>query len=89
MKKEANPRTEREYSSRRTDISDDFDLHLSSITHPDYEQKRLNISVPVWMVDALDKEASRLGVTRQSIIKIWLADRLERRPHYPDRRKAT
>lgn len=39
--------------------------------------KRINLDIPEWMLDKLDKEASRLGVTRQSIIKIWLAERLE------------
>lgn len=41
------------------------------------EQKRVNVDFPAWMIEALDDEASRLGVTRQSIIKIWLAERLE------------
>ncbi len=43
------------------------------------EQKRVNVDIPVWMIDQLDREASRLGVTRQSIIKVWLAERLEQR----------
>jgi hypothetical protein len=42
------------------------------------DQKRVNVDFPVWMIESLDKEATRLGVTRQSIIKIWLAERLER-----------
>ena len=41
------------------------------------EQKRVNVDFPAWMIDSLDKEASKVGVTRQSIIKIWLAERLE------------
>jgi len=44
-----------------------------------YEQKRVNVDIPLWMVHSLDKEAARLGVTRQSIIKLWLAERLEKR----------
>lgn len=40
-------------------------------------QQRVNVDFPVWMVQALDQEARRVGVTRQSIIKIWLAERLE------------
>jgi hypothetical protein len=40
-------------------------------------QKRVNVDFPTWMIDSLDKEASKLGVTRQSVIKIWLAERLE------------
>lgn len=42
-----------------------------------HEQKRVNVDFPAWMIESLDKEASRVGVTRQSIIKIWLAERLE------------
>lgn len=40
------------------------------------QQKRVNVDFPLWMVDELDREAQRLGVTRQSIIKVWLAERL-------------
>lgn len=41
------------------------------------DQKRVNVDFPTWMIDSLDREASKLGVTRQSVIKIWLAERLE------------
>ncbi|MGH8556632.1 MAG: type II toxin-antitoxin system BrnA family antitoxin [Methylococcales bacterium] len=41
------------------------------------DQKRVNVDFPAWMLESLDKEASRVGVTRQSIIKVWLAERLE------------
>lgn len=41
------------------------------------EQKRVNVDFPAWMIDSLDREAGKLGVTRQSIIKVWLAERLE------------
>ena len=41
------------------------------------EQKRVNVDFPTWMIDSLDREASKLGVTRQSVIKVWLAERLE------------
>ena len=58
------------------DVIDDFDL--TSATRPNREQKRVNVDFPVWMVESLDREASRLGVTRQSIIKVWIAERLER-----------
>ena len=40
-------------------------------------QKRVNVDFPTWMVDSLDREARKLGVTRQSVIKVWLAERLE------------
>ena len=52
-------------------------LDLSKITRPNREQRRVNVDFPVWMVQSLDREASRLGVTRQSIIKVWIAERLE------------
>lgn len=58
------------------DVIDEFDL--SSATRPNREQKRVNVDFPVWMVESLDREADRLGVTRQSIIKVWIAERLER-----------
>jgi hypothetical protein len=41
------------------------------------EQKRVNVDFPTWMIDSLDREASKMGVTRQSVIKVWLAERLE------------
>ena len=52
-------------------------LNLSKARRPLREQKRVNVDFPTWMIESLDKEASRLGVTRQSIIKVWLAERLE------------
>ncbi len=42
------------------------------------KQQRVNVDFPTWMIDSLDKEAEKLGVTRQSIIKVWLAERLEK-----------
>ena len=55
------------------------DLDLSRARRPGREEhKRVNVDFPVWMVEALDREATRLGVTRQSVIKVWLADRLDR-----------
>ena len=59
------------------DVIDDLDM--STATRPLKEAKRVNVDFPVWMVESLDREASRLGVTRQSIIKVWIAERLEHR----------
>lgn len=42
------------------------------------EQRRVNVDFPTWMIESLDREAGKLGVTRQSIIKVWLAERLEK-----------
>ncbi len=53
-------------------------LDLSSERRPNLEPRRVNVDFPAWMVDSLDKEARRLGVPRQSIIKIWIAERLEK-----------
>ena len=52
-------------------------LDLSKAKRVLQEQKRVNVDFPTWMIDSLDREAGRLGVTRQSIIKVWLAERLE------------
>ena len=53
-------------------------LDLSKARRPNQEQKRVNVDFPLWMIQSLDKEAKRLGVPRQSIIKIWLAERLHK-----------
>lgn len=53
-------------------------LDLSKARRPNQEQKRVNVDFPLWMVQQLDKEAKRLGVPRQAIIKIWVAERLKK-----------
>ncbi len=53
-------------------------LDVSKARRPEREQKRVNVDFPLWMINLLDKEASRLGVPRQSIIKVWVAERLEK-----------
>ncbi len=53
-------------------------LNFSRARRGKQEQKRVNVDFPIWMIEELDNEAKRLGVTRQSIIKVWLAERLER-----------
>lgn len=67
------------FDTKFDDNNDDIieDLDLSTITRPNQSQKRINVDFPAWVIDSLDKEASRIGVTRQSIIKMWLVDRLE------------
>jgi len=64
---------------REKDITESLDL--SKIKRPNQGQRRVNVDFPIWMIESLDKEASRLGVTRQSIIKVWLAERLETLAH--------
>jgi len=53
-------------------------LDLGSARRVRQTPRRVNVDFPSWMVEQLDREASRVGVTRQSIIKMWLAERLER-----------
>ena len=57
------------------DITESLDL--SKTRRVLQQQKRVNVDFPTWIVESLDREAGKLGVTRQSIIKVWLADRLE------------
>lgn len=53
-------------------------LDLTKARRPGHEQRRVNVDFPNWMIDSLDRQASRLGVTRQSVIKTWIAERLEK-----------
>lgn len=53
-------------------------LDLASARKPNLDQRKVNVDFPIWMIEALDRTARRLGVTRQSVIKMWLAERLER-----------
>jgi predicted DNA binding CopG/RHH family protein len=52
-------------------------LDLSKARRPGHEQRRVNVDFPVWMIESLDREASRLGVPRQSLIKMLIARHLE------------
>ena len=68
------------------DIDREFDSGEKIVDHLDLRKarrvgtdaKRVNVDFPAWMVDSLDREARRLGVTRQSLIKLWLAEKLGR-----------
>jgi hypothetical protein len=66
---------------KRFDDGEDItsELDLAKVRRPNREQRRVNVDFPVWMIESLDREARRLGVTRQSIIKVWIADRLEKK----------
>ena len=72
---------------KASDFDDKFDagedvtaeLDLSAASRPLQQARRVNVDFPSWMVESLDREAKRLGVTRQSVIKIWIAERLERK----------
>ncbi len=52
-------------------------LDLSRARRPEQDSKRVNIDFPVWVVQRVDKEARRLGVSRQALLKVWVAERLE------------
>lgn len=66
---------------KRFDAGEDItkELDVSSARRPGLEQRRVNVDFPAWMVESLDREAKRMGVTRQSVIKVWIAERLEER----------
>ena len=66
---------DKKFEEGQEDIVDDLDL--SSARRVNQEQKRINVDFPAWVVESLDREAARYGVTRQSIIKVWLVERLQ------------
>lgn len=66
---------DKKFDLNKSDLIEDLDL--STLKRPNQAPKRVNVDFPTWMIESLDREASRLGVTRQSIIKVWLAERLE------------
>jgi len=63
----------------RFDAGDDVTeaLDVARATRPGRLVRRVNVDFPDWMVDSLDREARRLGVTRQAVIKVWIAERLD------------
>lgn len=63
------------FDDGKVDITDYLDL--SKAFRPGQELKRVNVDFPRWMIERLDKESSRLGVPRQSLIKVWIAEKLE------------
>ncbi len=68
---------DKKFDDNKSDIIDDLDL--STLKRTNQAQKRVNVDFPSWVIESLDKEASRVGVTRQSIIKLWLVERLEKK----------
>ncbi len=69
----------------RFDNGEDLSAHIdwTSARRPNLVIKRVNVDFPTWVVEALDEQAERLGVTRQSLIKIWITDRLATIPSTP------
>ena len=68
---------------KKFDTGEDLSKYLdfSKATRPGLEQKRVNVDFPIWMIQSLDREAMRLGVPRQSVIKVWIAERLDEKAH--------
>ncbi|NPD20767.1 type II toxin-antitoxin system BrnA family antitoxin [Alterinioella nitratireducens] len=70
---------------KATDFDEAFDagedvggsLDWSKARRPNDQPRRVNVDFPAWVVEALDKQARHLGVTRQSLIKLWIAERLQ------------
>lgn len=59
---------------RGDSVADQIDW--SRARRPNVEMKRVNVDFPAWVVEGLDRQAERLGVTRQALIKLWIAERL-------------
>jgi hypothetical protein len=78
MKKKSDTITAEELD-RRFDAGEDISQYLDweNARRPGLEQRRVNVDLPLWMIGSLDREAKRVGVTRQSIVKVWLAERLK------------
>ena len=66
---------DRKFDTGQEDIIDDLDL--STARRVNQEHKRINVDFPAWVVTALDREAARIGVNRQSLIKVWMVERLK------------
>lgn len=66
---------DKKFDEGKEDIIEDLDMSTARRTN--LEQKRINVDFPAWVVESLDREAARIGVTRQSIIKVWLVERLQ------------
>ena len=66
---------DKKFDEGQEDIIEDLDL--STARRSNLEQKRINVDFPAWVVESLDREAARVGVTRQSIIKVWLVECLQ------------
>jgi len=69
---------DKKFDENNEDILEHF--NMSTVRRINEEPKRVNIDFPTWMVQSLDREARHLGVSRQAVIKMWLAERLESLP---------
>lgn len=78
---------DRKFDDNDDDIIDHLDL--SQAKRGNLASKRINVDFPAWVVDSLDKEAARIGITRQSIIKVWLVERLQQEAQQHETRSNT
>ncbi|MCB2181103.1 MAG: hypothetical protein KQH63_03640 [Desulfobulbaceae bacterium] len=64
---------------KKFDAGEDMtgDLDFSKARRINQEPKRVNIDFPAWVVTKLDKESKRLGITRQALVKVWIAEKLK------------
>lgn len=67
---------DRKFDENEEDIIEDLDF--TQAKRPGQKKKQINVDFPTWMIEALDREAARIGMTRQSVIQVWIAERLER-----------
>ncbi len=71
--------------AKAKDFDDAFDrgddvtkyLDKSKVRRVNEELRRVNIDFPAWVISSLDREARRLGVTRQSLVKMWIAEKFD------------
>lgn len=63
---------------KRFDAGEDIDAEIDwgKAQRPNLEVRRVNVDFPAWVVDGLDRESQRLGITRQALIKVWIAGKL-------------
>jgi len=66
---------DKKFDDNEEDVLDHVDM--SRVQRPGRDVRRVNVDLPTWMIESLDAEANRVGVTRQSVIKMWIAERLD------------
>ncbi len=74
MKKQKASEIDKQFDNDE-DVLEYFDL--SKIKRPNEDIKRINVDFPIWMLKSLDRKAKHLGINRQSVIKMWIAEKLE------------
>jgi hypothetical protein len=64
---------------KASELDEKFDRGEDISSHMNLSQavKRVNVDFPVWSISELDKEADRLGIARQALIKIWIIEKLD------------